>query len=339
MSPEADRFGLQCAIVSTNPNILMLAIDNGITGYKKFSDGTLSIEHLSDIVGPQGHILVNPWWYMVGVPAWDERLDAIAAIARRPGAARFHFLCNCEDEVALVHGKGFDAIVVNHNTFSHEAIFNVIKTEKIYSAVYNAKIAPFKRHELAAQIDSLALIYSRFGDMESYFPHVRNILPKAHFLNGDPRAATYTIFTPRQVAEILNQARVGLCLSKEEGAMYASIEYLLCGLAVVSTRNTGGRDVFFDDRFTRTVEDTPEAVAAAVEELTALDIPPAFIREETLKKINASRDRFVAYIDGLRVAAGQPTNGRADLDRVMSGPWTCWSFMTIGRIASIFAGN
>ena len=42
-------------------------------------------------------------------------------------------------------------------------------------------------------------------------------------------------------------SQVGLCLSKSEGAMFASIEYLLCGLPIVSTKSVGGRDIFFTD--------------------------------------------------------------------------------------------
>ena len=36
-------------------------------------------------------------------------------------------------------------------------------------------------------------------------------------------------------------------MSSQEGAMYSSVEYLLCGLPIVSTKSTGGHDVFFTD--------------------------------------------------------------------------------------------
>ena len=61
-----------------------------------------------------------------------------------------------------------------------------------------------------------------------------------------------------------NMSKIGLCLSKNEGAMYSSIEYLLCGLPVVSTKNTGGRDEFFTDKNCIFAEDNPESVKDCV---------------------------------------------------------------------------
>jgi hypothetical protein len=59
----------------------------------------------------------------------------------------------------------------------------------------------------------------------------------------------------------INKAHVGLCLSAEEGAMFVSAEYLLCGIPVVSTRNKGGRDVMFTPEHVFIADDTPESVA------------------------------------------------------------------------------
>ncbi len=62
-------------------------------------------------------------------------------------------------------------------------------------------------------------------------------------------------------------------LSAEEGSSYASMEYLLAGLGVVSTHSTGGRDVYFDPDYCITCDPTPEAVRDAVAELRARNIP------------------------------------------------------------------
>ena len=91
---------------------------------------------------------------------------------------------------------------------------------------------------------------------------------------------------------IRDRAYTGAILSRAEGANYASAEYLLCGLPVVSTYNIGGRDVFFDDRYCRTVLPNPHKIKTAVEELIAGKTEPAFIREETLKKMEPHRQRF-----------------------------------------------
>mgnify|MGYP006234474903 CR=1 FL=1 len=54
-------------------------------------------------------------------------------------------------------------------------------------------------------------------------------------------------------------------MSSAEGAMYSSVEYLLCGLPIVSTKSTGGRDVFFTNENCIIAEDTPESVAECVQ--------------------------------------------------------------------------
>lgn len=55
-------------------------------------------------------------------------------------------------------------------------------------------------------------------------------------------------FSIDKINEIYGQSRCGLILSAEEGACFAAMEYLLCGLPVVTTPNIGGRDEFFDKR-------------------------------------------------------------------------------------------
>lgn len=49
--------------------------------------------------------------------------------------------------------------------------------------------------------------------------------------------------------------------------MFASMEYLLCGLPIVSTPSIGGRDVFFDKDYVEIVEPDPHAVKEAVIEM------------------------------------------------------------------------
>jgi glycosyltransferase involved in cell wall biosynthesis len=97
----------------------------------------------------------------------------------------------------------------------------------------------------------------------------------------------------------INQAKVGLCLSADEGAMYASAEYLLCGLPVVSTRSIGGRDTFFDDEYVKIVDDTPEAVSEGVREMICRNINPYYIREKTIEKMKSHRGAFIAMIQAI----------------------------------------
>ncbi len=98
--------------------------------------------------------------------------------------------------------------------------------------------------------------------------------------------------------------------------MYASTQYLLCGLPVVSTRSEGGRDVFFDPAYVRIVDDDPEAVRAAVHELIALRISPEEIRDRTLARIREHRERLFELIEGCYAESGVSRDVRAEWDRV-----------------------
>jgi glycosyltransferase involved in cell wall biosynthesis len=81
--------------------------------------------------------------------------------------------------------------------------------------------------------------------------------------------------------------------------MYSAVEYLLCGLPVVSTVSLGGRDEWFDSRFVRIVPDDPRAVAEAVSELIRLDLNPRRIRQETLRRACEHRCRLVELVQGI----------------------------------------
>jgi len=210
---------------------------------------------------------------------------------------------------------------------------------KDFSAIYNAKLVPWKRHWLAAKVKNLGLMYSKFGELESYYPKVKEFLPEAHFLNGDPTTADYQMFNHKQVAENLNRARVGLCLSKIEGAMYASIEYLLCGLPIVSTRSEGGRDLFFDEEYCAIVDDDPLAISNAVQRLESMSIDPRYIRKRTMDKILKFRASFVDLVNEIKRRHGLKEDGNHVLQSITSGDWACWRYSTLQYLHAFFSND
>lgn len=204
-------------------------------------------------------------------------------------------ICNSPDECQMVSAMGIKTLFCNSNSFLDYKLFNILpRTEKKYDAVYNATFAPFKRHYLAGEIKNLALIGYENHEVpfdSAYFPD----LPQAKHLNYSKEKG-FTWLNPEDIVHILNGSRVGLCLSAVEGAMFACIEYLLCGLPVVSTKSLGGRAVFFEKDYVRIVEDDPTAVAKAVDDLIQSNISPYYIREKTLEKIRHHREKFNQFI-------------------------------------------
>jgi glycosyltransferase involved in cell wall biosynthesis len=251
---------------------------------------------------------------------------------------RIIYLCNTARELFLLQQCNVPSILCNHNTFVCEKTFNVQGHQtKEFDAIYNARPAPYKRHELCRDVPRVGLIYYEpHPEDVAYFAHLKDQLPNAvfvnelearratsHMLNPKVRAFIIETFTknnyialpPNVVAQYCNRAHVGLCLSAIEGAMYASIEYLLCGLPVVSTINRGGRDFFFDPEFCITVPPDPAAVAKAVEELRRRKISPEHIREKTLQKILLERNKFLEFVQAIYQQEGSNQNVREDWER------------------------
>lgn len=236
--------------------------------------------------------------------------------ARFPNLELIH-LGNTRAHCELLSSVGSRAIHCNHNCFVDEAVYRPDPARvKRFDAVYDARLSEFKRHHLATEIRSLALLYYLNPDEDlAYVARVKRELAHAHFFNHDA-AGSYRTLNSAEVTQSLNACRVGLCLSAQEGAMYASAQYLLSGLPVVTTPSQGGRDEFFDPAYVRTATPEPAAIASAVQELVASGLRPEPIREATLARIHSHRDRFIALVQELYDRSGARRKFRAEWDQV-----------------------
>lgn len=239
------------------------------------------------------------------------------------------FICPTENELRMFKEAGLESShFVNKNGFIDPSFYYLCNdVPKEFDAVYNGQLLPYKRHELAELVDSLALIvYQRTRSQahDECAARIREQLKHATLLNDSNQ-----FIPPIEISKHLSRAKVGLCLSAEEGPMAACIEYLLTGLQVVSTKSLGGRDVFFDDEYVKVVDDTPEAVAAAVKELAKRDVAPEKIRERTLEKMQEHRDRFVRLINDILKRRGALQNFEEEFSKI---------FVNKMRMSSIFPG-
>lgn len=167
---------------------------------------------------------------------------------------QFHILYNDATDRSTFEKHGFSGEIVNHNAFLDEdAVMRPLDVEKRFDAIYVARFAKFKRHELSAKVANLALVAGNVhGAAEC------DIIPEHVYKNAAP-------LSELEVAVKINESRCGLILSAAEGACFSSSEYLLCGVPVVSTPSEGGRSVWYTAENSRIVDPTPEAVAAGVD--------------------------------------------------------------------------
>jgi len=174
--------------------------------------------------------------------------------------------------------------VINHNAWLDEnLIMKPLALQKRYRAVYVARRSAFKRHFLASKVKGLALVAgNNHGNaMADVPPH--------DYLNEKPLTAS-------EVCEKINEASCGLVLSASEGACFSSSEYLLCGVPVVSTPSTGGRDVWYNEYNSIVCEPNEDAVAAAVAEFVRHPRNAERIRQMHVEQANMYRKRFIAVL-------------------------------------------
>ncbi len=176
---------------------------------------------------------------------------------------------------------GFQGDIVNHNCFLDENKFRIINSQKIYDAIYVARLAPFKRHFLVSKVSNLALVA---GD--SWGKTAEGIPQNYIYKNEAPLSS-------EEVVIKLSQSKVGLLLSEFEGACYSSSEYLLSGLPVVSTWSHGGRSIWYNDYNSITCDANPDSISEAAAKLASSWKKADKIREMHIQLANQLRHNFI----------------------------------------------
>lgn len=268
--------------------------------------------------GKRALFLVTLTW-STRSPNIVRRLASVVDIHRyRRPEHRFLFLCNEPEEVRLFSAAGLDAILCSHNALVDEFEFEIAgRDDKDFRAIYNGAMIPWKRHWLAEQVEDCAFVFYHNNDITmdeaiAYLERLKAMMPRHTFVN-EVRQGAIARIPLSEVRDVLSRSRVGLCLSAVEGAMKASLEYLLCGLPVVSTHSLGGRDQFSGPDHWLTVEDNPEAVRDGVTELIERSPAPEAIRNATVARMHEHRDRLRRAVESL-------TDGRVCLPADLQDP-------------------
>ena len=232
------------------------------------------------------HVFLQLGWEHETPKNAEPFAQQIKDILAQCGRLKVTVLANSENEERVLSALGLHAVFCNQNAFVDENRYPVLKRPKKFDALYIARLSPFKRHALAKKVSSLHLVGIP-SSLEKEKAYVDDIL-----FNQLKHAVWTRFVKAKDIPKEIAAARCGLCLSAVEGAMFVSIEYLLCGIPVVNTANIGGRDVLFPDFAVKTVPDTPEAVAAAVQEFAEHAPEPEKIRAAALEKMKVHRETF-----------------------------------------------
>ncbi len=259
-------------------------------------------------------------------PRMAHAAEQIEILKREFPKLKFYFLCNSPKETENFRSIGQNAECCSHNAFLRENRFFVTGLKKRFDAVYSARITPFKRNELALEVPNLLMIGTYYESEKKY---VEGVLSQR-------RADSIWI---RKVRGLLmfyyfNRSRVGLCLSRAEGAMYTCAEYGLCGLPVVTCKCLGGREYSISPEYTFFTEtDSPTAgeVAALVADVIAKDLDPRKIRAATIAVLNEHRRRYEDLLRRIFDESG--TGSPADFKRAVRFPH---KFGVRCRVSSFF---
>lgn len=260
-----------------------------------------------------------PAWFLIS-PTWSIESEESAAEIReaailhriRNPSHRLIFICNTPEEVAILQQKGEAAFFYNKTANVRDTVFRPLAAATTeFDAIYNAQLVPWKRHELSLDIESCAFLFYRDQEASEAASDEARIInlhmtaaPGHHFINTFDEKGTPVRLPPSEVNAQLNRAAVGLCLSAKEGAMFASMEYLLSGLPIVSTPSLGGRHVYHDEEYCLTVSADAGAVAQAVDALKSRKISRAYIHERTVARLEQDRRRFLGLLNAILEESG-----------------------------------
>jgi glycosyltransferase involved in cell wall biosynthesis len=208
-------------------------------------------------------------------------------------------LTNTNFETYLLAAHGISAMPASRSIFVDETVFKPWDGPVEFDAVYNARLTPSNRHELARDVTRLALIYDRDRPNDpNRLGDVKAELPRATFVNHVEGQGAYRHLPPEECDRHINRARVGLSLSRTGGTLTA-MEYMLAGLPIVSTQSRGGRERYLLPPFCRLVDDNAAAVADAVDLLARRPMSKVAIRSHALQMLQFERYNVLIAVNNL----------------------------------------
>ncbi len=291
---------LPCYVINRAPLIIISYWEDFMNNRATF------LKSLPDV--PNVYVICQLGWQYEDESRVISTADDVMDITSAAPQIKFIFLCNSAIEEENFKKHNLNGIYCHQNAFLNENNYRIIpNAAKLYDAIYIARITPFKRHLLAANIPRLKIIGDYYNSEQKHVDMIMQGLPQAIWKR---KAFSFNIYKE------INQAHTGLCLSEEEGAMFVSAEYLLCGIPLVSTPNKGGRDGLFTPEHVYIAENNAVSVAAGVQELINRKIPAQEIRSAVIAKMLVHRKTFITIVQNIYTSEGIQRNFKDEWDQV-----------------------
>lgn len=226
------------------------------------------------------YAFVIPWWYKDGLSHYELLKKYTNHVT---------ILANSMNDNLYYKRHNINSIYCNQNCWLDSSIYKIQDTEKIYDLVINANNNEWKNHKLLININKT--YKTLFITYDTSKNNLRQYNP-CEILNEIPN---------NEVAANLNKARIGLALSIKEGSCYASTEYLLCGLPVISTKSVGGRHIWYNENNSILINDNETELRSAIDTMlvSISKYDSKKIRAKCLDQQNTFRRIFIKYLNDL----------------------------------------
>ena len=223
--------------------------------------------------------------------------NKVHKIAKSNNDYNIVILANSREEEKLCKQKMIpNVLFCNHNAFLNEYKFDIINKNTIrqYDMVIDSAFHEYKNVKMARGIKNILHIgYFKKDEInEKYVPDF-GTLP--NFTDK-----TYKMLNKWEINNYYNQSLVGGIFSECEGACFASSQYLLAGLPVISINSVGGRDIWYNEDNSIICENTEESICEALElakqKLQSGEFNREKIRNIHLKQMDEHRNTIINYI-------------------------------------------
>jgi hypothetical protein len=191
-----------------------------------------------------------------------------------------------------------DVLFCNHNAFLDEKKYIIYNSlHKKYDMVIDSAFHEYKNVNVAKKIQNTIHIgYFKYDKRNTDDKVIPNFGTLVNFKNGE-----YTKLDKQLINVYYNQSLMGGLFSECEGACFASSQYLLCGLPVISIKSVGGRDIWYNEHNSIICENNEDSVYEAVELAKSKIVSGEFNREKIrdlhLKQMDEHRNTLIEYIN------------------------------------------